>query len=119
MTESFKNRRKHVRIYRNYILSYHLKGHGNIKYEMSQVNNISRGGINFTVTAPFEKGGDLVIEVRTPFLSDHVSMEGTVLESKEKVQGLLYEIRVQFHDLSPEAEEVLAKIERYSAQDKT
>ena len=118
MSQSFENRRKHVRIYRNYILSYHLKGKGNIKYEMSQVNNISRGGINFTVTAPFEKGGDLVIEMKTPFLNDHVTLQGTVLESREKVEGLLYEIRVQFHGLTPEAEEILLKIEQYSSQDK-
>ncbi len=118
MTGSFQNRRKHVRIYRNYILSYHLKGKGNVKYEMSQVNNISKGGINFTVTAPFEVGSELVIELKTPFLNDHVVLEGAVLDSREKIQGLLYEVRVQFHDLSPEAQEVLAKIEQYAAQDK-
>ena len=119
MAEPFENRRKHVRIYRNYILSSHLKGKGNIKYEMTQVNNISQGGINFTVTTPFEKGSDLVIEMKTPFLSDSVVLQGAVLESREKVPDLLYEIRVQFHGLSAEAEEILAKIERYSAQDKS
>ena len=119
MAESFENRRKHVRIYRNYILSYHLKGKGNIKYEMSQVNNISRGGINFTVIAPFDKDSELVVELKTPFLNDHVVLEGVVLDSKEKIAGLLYEVRVRFHDLSPEAEELLGKIERYSAQEKS
>ena len=114
MSQFSENRRKHVRIYRNYILSYHLKGKGNVKYEMSQVNNISKGGINFTVTAPFDKGSDLVIEMKTPFLDDHVTLQGTVLESRQKVQGLLYEVRIQFHDLAPQAEEILAKIEQYS-----
>ncbi len=118
MTESFKDRRQHVRIYRNYILSYHLKGKGNIKYEMSQVNNISKGGINFIAAAPFDPGSELVIELKTPFLSDNVILEGVVLDSKEKIQGLLYEVRIQFHGLSAEAQDVLDKIERYSSENK-
>ena len=117
MTDSFKDRRQHVRIHRNYILSYHLKGKGNVKYEMSQVNDISKGGINFIVNTPFEPGSELIIELKTPFLSDNVILEGVVLGSKEKIQGLLYEARVQFHKLSPEAQDVLDKIERYSSED--
>ncbi len=115
MTDSFKDRRRHVRVYHNYILSYHLKGKGNIKYEMSQVNNISKGGINFIITAPFEPGSELVIELKTPFLNDKVTLEGVVLDSKEKIPGILYEARVQLHDLSAEAQDVLDKIERYSS----
>ena len=117
MSDSFKDRRQHVRVYRNYILSYHLKGKGNIKYEMSQVNNISKGGINFIVNAPFEPGSELVIELKTPFLGDSVTLEGAVLDSKEKIPGLLYEARVQFHELSAEAQDILDKIERYSSED--
>ena len=118
MTESFKDRRQHVRIYRNYILSYHLKGKGNVKYEISQVNNISKGGINFISTAPFDPDSKLIIELKTPFLSDKVELTGSVLGSKEKIQGILFEVRVQFQDLSPQAQNVLDKIERYAAQEK-
>ena len=116
MTEPLKNRRQHVRIYRNFILSYHLKGKGNIKFEMSQVNNISKGGVNFISTTPFDAGSVLVIGLKTPFLSGKVELEGTVLDSKEKIQGILYEVRVQFNDVSPQSAEILAKIEQYSAQ---
>ena len=112
MSGSFQDRRKHVRIYRNYVLTYHLKGKGNVKYGMSQVNNISRGGINFTASAPFEAGTEMVIEVKTPFLSDKIDFEGAVLDHREKIPGVLYEIRVQFHDLSPQAIEVMDKLER-------
>ena len=112
MTESFKDRRKHVRIYRNYILTYHLKGRGDEKHEVSQVNNISKGGVHFVAREPFAAGSELVIGVKTPFLSDKVDFEGTVIESHEKVAGILYEVRLKFHDLSPHAKEIMDKIER-------
>ncbi len=112
MAESFEDRRKNVRIYRNYILSYHLKGNEHIKHEMSQVNNISKGGINFVATIPLPAGSQIIIEVRTPFLGDKIEFEGTVLDFKEKIPGLLYDIRIKFQGLSPQAQEVMEKIER-------
>jgi hypothetical protein len=116
MSDSFQNRRKHVRIYRNFILSCRLKGDNQVKYEMSQVNNISRGGVNFSATADFPVGSELMIELKTPFLSDKVDLEGAVLESRDKIPGLVYAVRVQFQNISPQAEDILAKIEQYSAQ---
>ena len=109
------NRRKHVRIYRNFILSCHLQGQNDVKYEMSQVNNISRGGVNFSVSVQFPKGSRIIIELMTP-LSDKVILEGVVLDCREKISQLIYEIRVQFEKLSPEAEDALSKIEQYSKQ---
>ena len=116
MPEPSQNRRKHVRVYRNFVLSYHLKGQGSSRYQMSQVNNISRGGINFSSTVPFPKGGELAIELKTPFLIDKVELEGVVLESREKIPNLIYAVRVEFKNISQQAGEVLAKIEQYSAQ---
>ena len=116
MAEPFKNRRKYVRIYRNFILSYCLKGQSQVAYEMSQVNNISRGGINFSSTVALIPGSQMLIELKTPFLNDKIKLEGVVLESKEKIARLIYEVRVEFNNVSEQAKEVLAKIEQYSAQ---
>ena len=121
MAESFqgKDRRRYVRIYRNFILSYYEKNKIEVKYDISQVNNISRGGINFIATRTFELNSVLCIELRTPFLTDFVHLEGVVLGSKEKIPNLIYEVRMEFQNLSAQAEDVLARIERYSsAQDK-
>ena len=118
MTKPEENRRKHLRIYRNYIISYYLKGKRGLKFDVSQVNNISKGGINFTAVMPFSAGTELGIEVKTPFLSDKLELEGRVLGSVEKIQGMLYEIRVRFDSLSPHAEEILTKIEQFAAQKK-
>ena len=114
MSETFKNRRKHVRVYRNFILSYHLKEAGSGSHEMSQVNNISRGGINFSSTHELKPGDELIIELKTPFLSDKIDLPGKVLESSPKIPNLIYAVRVQFMELTDAAKDVLAKIEQYS-----
>ena len=116
MTDSSQNRRKFVRIYRNFILWCRLKENKDIFFEMSQVNNISRGGVNFSTTTVLNVGSALLIELKTPFLNEKVDLEGVVLESQEKITNLIYAVRVQFQNLSPEAEDVLAKIEKHASQ---
>ena len=56
MDKSFKERRKHLRIYRNFILTYHEKGKSALKHDVSQVNNVSKGGMNFSSTHPLKQG---------------------------------------------------------------
>jgi hypothetical protein len=115
MTDSFQDRRKYVRVYRNFIISYKLKDDSQI-HEMSQVNNISKGGINFTSTVVLNAGAEVVIELKTPFLSDNIHLIGTVLESKEKIRGLIYAVRLEFKNPSEPALEILTKIEQYASQ---
>ena len=116
MADSFINRRKYVRVYRNFILLYRLKGQENITHEMSQVNNISRGGINFSSTILLAKGCQLRVELKTPFLNDKIDLEGVVLETREKIPNLIYEVRLEFQNISDQAGQVLAKIEQYASQ---
>ncbi len=116
MPDSSQNRRQFVRVYRNFILSCHLKGQEGVRYEMSQVNNISRGGVNFSATSAFPVGGVLAIELSTPFLSSKIMLEGVVLETKEKIPNLIYTVRVQFQNLTPQAQDILVKVEQYAAQ---
>jgi hypothetical protein len=116
MPENFQDRRKYVRIYRNFVLSYYEKDKKDIKYDISQVNNISKGGINFIAVRPFDAGTLLGIELQTPFIKDSAYLEGKVLESKEKIANLIYEIRLEFVELSAESLNVLDKIERYNKE---
>jgi hypothetical protein len=117
MSENFQDRRKYVRVYRNFVLSYYEKDKKDIKYDISQVNNISKGGINFIAVRAFDPGVILSIELRTPFISDVVYLEGKVLESKEKISNLIFEIRLEFHELSQESLNILDKIERYNIKE--
>jgi hypothetical protein len=108
-----KERRKHIRIYKNFILSYCEKNLPSEKYEISQLKNISKGGMCFIATRALANGAEVCIELKTPYIADSVFLEGTVLESHEKILQLLYEVRLEFKDVSPQAMSVLERIEQY------
>jgi hypothetical protein len=113
MDKSFKERRKHIRIYRKFILNYHEKGKSVIKYHISQVNNISKGGLSFASSHALTPGAVIIVDMKTPFIADPVRLEGVVLECREKVPDMIYEIRLQFQDVTRQAMAVLDKIEGY------
>jgi hypothetical protein len=107
-------RRQHPRVKKNYIIRFSEKDNPSLKFEVSQIENISRGGIGFTSAIAFKEGAELSVELRTPYIADTIYLEGHVLECREKVKGLIYHNRFQFHDITPLAENVLEKIEKYN-----
>ena len=109
-------RRKHLRIYRNFILSFYEKGNAAALHDVSQVNNVSKGGLSFSSTHPLNKGAVVTIDLKTPFISDSIILDGVVLDSKEKIPGMIYEIRLQFQEITPEVLTVLEKIENYAKE---
>lgn len=109
-------RRQFARIYRNFILSHAVKG-SQEEFEVSQINDISRGGINFVATRSITIGAELSIQLKTPFLPETIYVEGRVLDVKEKIADLIYDVRVQFTAVSPISAEVLQKIEDYAAKE--
>jgi len=113
MNNHSKERRKHSRIYRNFILSYHEKGKSAISHNVSQVNNVSKGGLNFISTHPLKEGGVVIIDLKTLFIADSIRLEGVVLECKEKIPEMIYEIRLQFQEIPQHVLTVLEKIESY------
>ncbi len=114
MNNPHDERRKHLRIYRNFIMSYHEKGKSADKHDISQVNNVSKGGLNFSSTQALAEGTVLAIELKTPFLADTIHLEGVVLQSMEKIPEMIYVVRLQFKEISQEVLTVLEKIETYS-----
>ena len=114
MDKPLKERRKYIRIYRNFILSYHQKGNPSATHEVSQVNNVSKGGLCFSSTQPLKQGRSIIINLKTPFISDSISVEGVVLECKEKITDMIYEVRLQFQEVPRQVLTVLEKIETYS-----
>ena len=117
MSDLSENRRQFVRIYRSFILTYFSVSNSDVPKEVSQINNISQGGMNFSILSPINKGDILTVELKTPFLSEGLQMNGEVLECRDKIPGLIYEVRLQFKDLSSFAKEVLAKIEHYARKE--
>ncbi len=111
-------RRQHPRIKKNYIIRFFDKSNPSIKFDVSQVENISQGGLCFTSTVGFKEGTHIEVELRTPYISDTVFLEGHILSCREKVRGMIFENRVKFQDVSPRAQDVLAKIEQYNPNQK-
>ena len=62
-------------------------------------------------------GEELNVELRTPFLVEKVDLQGKILECREKIPQLIYEVRLQFKDISDQAKEILAKIEQYAQKE--
>ena len=114
MNESFDDRRKDQRIYRNFILTYREKDRSGTRHDISQVNNVSKGGMSFSSTHPIEQGGVVLIDLKAPFISDQVCLEGIVLQCREKISEMIYEIRVQFQEIPDQALMALEKIEGYN-----
>jgi hypothetical protein len=107
-------RRQFVRIKKNYIIRFCEKNNPSMKFEVSQVENISRGGLCFTSTLPVKPGAEVAVELRTPYVADTIYLEGTVMSHLEKVKGMIYEVRLKFHDITSEAAGILEKIEKYN-----
>ncbi len=71
---------------------------------------MSLGGICFVTSQLYAPGTKLGIELRTPFIVDAIEIQGTVLESKEKIPGILCETRLKFEELNPDTTSILKKI---------
>jgi len=119
MDKPFKEQRLHPRIYRNFILSYYEKGQSAPKHDVSQINNISLGGLSFVSTDPLKPQAIVSLDLKTPFVEDSIHLEGVVLESREKIPELIYEIRVQFKEVPEPVLNVLKKIEIYGKIEET
>ena len=117
MNNSFNDRRKYLRVYRNFVMSYYEKNKTNPNHHVSQVNNVSKGGVSFSSEYPLKQGVLLMIDLKTPFIADSIHLEGTVLQSIEKVSDMIYEIRVEFKTPAAQVLAVLEKIEKYSKID--
>lgn len=104
---NFSERRKYVRISKNFIFDYFDLAKPSEKFPASQIKNISRGGLCIVTERPFPHGSLLGIEIKTPFFSGLSCFQGKVLESHERIHGIVYETRIQFQNLTPDMEEVL------------
>lgn len=112
---SGNERRRHIRVDRNFILTYFDKNTPNVKNEITQLRNISKGGLCFVATKSFPVSMVLIIEMRTPFTTGTVIFEGIVLESRERIRNLIYDVRLEFKNIQPIALEILEKIELYGS----
>lgn len=107
------DRRQYKRISKNFILSYFFKDKPTEKIEITQLKNISMGGMCFITSKHFMPSTLLGIELKTPYISEITYLEGEVLESQEKIKNMIYETRLQFTSLNENAKFLLTKLIEY------
>lgn len=110
---SGKERRQHKRVNKNFILKYFELSNSKEKYEITQIKNISQGGLCFISSKQIPENTQLGLELRTPYISTTTYLQGIVLESQDKITGVLYETRLRFENLDPQSQLILQELMQY------
>ena len=110
-------RRRYARIKKNFILTYVDKNRPEDRYEITQLKNISLGGMCFVTSRELPKGTSIEVELKTPYLSDTTVLQGIVVGCNTKAPNMIYETRLKFDNLSTECEFLLNKLIEYFAND--
>ena len=113
MEKSNEERRQYIRIKKSFLLTYYLKDEPHRKFEITQLKNISLGGMCFVATFNLIPSTRLCVELKTPYLAETTHLEGIVLQSHEKMKNKIYETRLQFCELDTEATVLLKKLMDY------
>jgi len=107
-----EERRKHPRVSKHFIVTYYDATIADAQHNVSQLKDISRGGVCFSSCVGLPKNTLLQILIKTPYLAETLSAKGTVVYCAEKIPGVIYEVHVHIEDLTPETELILKKIEK-------
>ena len=114
-----EERRKFERLKRKFVVSYHPLDNPSASFDISQIKDISLGGMRFVTSCGYDPDTLLAIELQTPFIRERLTLEAKVLESKEVVKDLIYDTRVIFPQLDEEAKHYLSRtIEIFLKKDK-
>ena len=108
-----RERRQHKRVDKNFILKYFDLSHPKEKHEITQLKNISQGGLCFISSIMIAVNSKLGIELKTPYISTTTYLQGIVLESHDKVAGILYETRLRFENLDNQSSLILKELMEY------
>jgi hypothetical protein len=109
------DRRQSIRLKKHYMGRFSLKDQTSAKAELTQIENISQGGLAFTSRGTFKQGDVLIVELQTPFIAEKVMLEGVVLKVSEKIKGLIYQNHFKFQNVNAKSAEILKSIERFNA----
>ena len=94
-----QEKRKYPRIDTNCVINYRIQELPD-SYDLSQTKDISQGGVLITTNKQFEKGAQLTMNLRIPFVLQKIELNGEVVDSREITRDLSYETRVKFLGLN-------------------
>lgn len=103
-------RRQYTRISKHFVVRYYEATNPDTQYEATQLKNISIGGVCVITAKTFGPGSRLAMDLKTPFQANLTHLEGVVLESRERIRGVIYETRIKFDAVGPSEELVLKKL---------
>ncbi|MDD5567634.1 MAG: PilZ domain-containing protein [Candidatus Omnitrophica bacterium] len=95
MSYSGPERRRHPRVTGRFIVSYRIMNESD-NIDISQTKNIGMGGMLLTTNKRFDNGVNLALEIRLPFDPHPIMIIGRVLESKEIIEDMIYDTRIEF-----------------------
>jgi hypothetical protein len=104
-----EEKRKNPRLDCRFMISYGIAGQAD-KNDVSQLRNLSLGGVAFTSGHSFAAGSEIVLKLKLPNSPLPIMPSGKVLDSKELVKGLIYQNRIEFVSLKEEEEKALSEI---------
>jgi len=105
-------RRQHLRIEKHFIVTFYEADKTDADHSVSQLKNISRGGFCFSSSLALNPGTKIQAMIKTPYLGQSVSVLATVIDCKEKIHNVIYEVRVKIEETTPEVVDILKKIEQ-------
>lgn len=108
--DDYSEKRKYKRFKKNFLLRYFDLRTPENRMELTQLKNISQGGMCFVTAQPFAMGIHMGVELNTPFITGSTVLKGVVRGCNEKVKNMIYETRLEFNDLDTEAQVVLDKL---------
>ena len=103
-------RRHYIRIEKHFFISYCNQGDPEEKHSISQLKNISLGGMCFIASEALQPSARLIVDLKTPYLAGTVQVEGIVVQSDEKIPNMIYETHFAFDKIPQQAEVILNHI---------
>jgi len=107
-----QERRKSKRINRHFVITYRVHDR-DTQYDLSQIKNISKGGLRFTTSKQYPEGTILSLELRTPVTTDRIKFLGKVVSSKVVLDGLIWDTRVAYVDMDEDTKRLVDKTIQY------
>ena len=101
--------RKSIRAKAKYILKYSLRGDNRnmVGVNISQIKDISAGGVKFTCSYKISRGTELDLNVKLPTSGREMFIVGKVEGVEEIMKDMIYETRVKFENINEEQREAL------------
>ena len=97
-----QEKRHFARFKKQYTIKFALKDTPHINYDVSQLLDISKGGLKFFSYEQYALGTKIIFYVKFPFLyPNETVIYGEVIGLEEVLAGKTYKIRVKFVNLTP------------------